>query len=1500
MNAYSKAKKVFYLAPQPTSHLRFLHVLSLPFSIIRQACWALANLSGVDVRARSTSLASSDLIDAVAALLSAEPSQLSMRNAAQSPPAAGAETAEASAPPMAPQVAAEPSAEAVPSATTAAVATATTSGSELQRLVAWLASNLCRGTVEASGSSDSSDGTPPHARTQRLLPGLLLVLTRHASALEEERGSNREGDGDGDGHRHSNRRVLPETPLASTAAATEACWAVNFFLAESDGDDAAPESTDGGGSSSEGGSREGEGEEAPGSASARAGLVLASGLADRLIRILDLDAHSGWTHSSTDRSAGDAVTSTATAVGAANTATGDNDNDNNRAGLRAAALRALASLALAASETQAEELVGLGALKAASSLLTAALESRESRRAARDGNTTAVSLPEQEGPAISSSGGGVGDDEDDDEDDEMAAAVRASLGLPVEQPPPSSTVVAAAPEAARASHGEGASIVAGAAAGEGEGNLQAERDASSSSTGSIGEEEVAKETAWLVSNLATVGAPLAQAVCDTPGLLTNLIAVVSSFLVRSDGAEGATAAAVGAEPTASSSSSSSGGDSGLSRSGSRSGAALEALWALCNVAMHSDPSQLVALMLAGAAECFVDAIHGATPSLLDSGLAGTAIAPAGSAGTAVAAALATASTTAEATASEAAAARRRGEDDDSASSSLASASTFTLGVTGMRWLITHAATMTPRSSTADSSSSSSSASDATTISRDNDPLVLLRNHPSALEAAEGVSIAFGDDDDEGDEDDGGDSGTARGADEGAPSDPAANSGAAAVPESTRLGRALKGAADSASALLDAYAVALSQRPDIEDGEEDDYEDDDAGNSESEDDPKASSEAASSEATGTAAEAATVAASATRVEAASASTTEATFFVSVPNAAELPSEIFLEMTEELVTNALGAPGLPDHAEGFTWPERGWSQKQGFLAEFRAGIHHGSSSSAAAAAEDASGNSLPRGVVARGLSREEADGLVAKLGANGLPADVHVSSSAQTVPPGVLPPPQLFTVSHGDPLPPRPVRPASMGGDDDRPGGSERGIARDAARAYMRRRGLEGFAHPFGRSHEDEGVEDGNGEPELGDPDLELPFPSSSSSSAGSGLTGRDAWVALPRPPTSRSSRGAALEAALAAQHAAMLGDHEDSGTSSRSAGGELSSRRARTAAASLLRQAQYGDSSSSPSAAAARSAAAMGGYASISEYAAARAAMASSSSSSGPSSSVGESKGDAESGEVYTFAPGECGFDLAQGRAAKFRFTNGNRTAHAPMGPILLLSSAPQPPASAAPPPATAAAAASAGAATAASKKEDKSNSSSSSSSVSSPPPVVSAVAVHTMRWRVRVSGNSSWSLGVVSATPPPHAADPASPAGRYSGAASPPSPSLGRSGGDYGDSSSGGGGGRTSPRSDALRRGGSSDPDSMTAAEMDSTSADAVSSSSSVLAWRRYPDYLAHRGRVGITSTSDKLQKLPGLEGKTIDVLVDLRRRVSVASLPFLFCFFVSAMSQPVATSFDH
>ena len=47
-----------------------------------------------------------------------------------------------------------------------------------------------------------------------------------------------------------------------------------------------------------------------------------------------------------------------------------------------------------------------------------------------------------------------------------------------------------------------------------------------------------------------------------------------------------------------------------------------------------------------------------------------------------------------------------------------------------------------------------------------------------------------------------------------------------------------------------------------------------------------------------------------------------FFVSVPNAAELPSEMFLEFSEELVTNALGAPGPPDHPESFTWPERGW--------------------------------------------------------------------------------------------------------------------------------------------------------------------------------------------------------------------------------------------------------------------------------------------------------------------------------------------------------------------------------------------------------------------------------------------------------------------------------------------------------------------------------------------------------------------------------------------------
>jgi hypothetical protein len=38
---------------------------------------------------------------------------------------------------------------------------------------------------------------------------------------------------------------------------------------------------------------------------------------------------------------------------------------------------------------------------------------------------------------------------------------------------------------------------------------------------------------------------------------------------------------------------------------------------------------------------------------------------------------------------------------------------------------------------------------------------------------------------------------------------------------------------------------------------------------------------------------------------------------------------------------------------------------------------------------------------------------------------------------------------------------------------------------------------------------------------------------------------------------------------------------------------------------------------------------------------------------------------------------------------------------------------------------------------------------------------------------------------------------------------------------------------------------------------------------------LAQRGRVGITSTNDKLQKLQSLDGKIVDVLVDLRRRVS-------------------------
>ena len=171
-------------------------------------------------------------------------------------------------------------------------------------------------------------------------------------------------------------------------------------------------------------------------------------------------------------------------------------------------------------------------------------------------------------------------------------------------------------------------------------------------------------------------------------------------------------------------------------------------------------------------------------------------------------------------------------------------------------------------------------------------------------------------------------------------------------------------------------------------------------------------------------------------------------------------------------------------------------------------------------------------------------------------------------------------------------------------------------------------------------------------------------------------------------------------------------------------------------------------------------------------------------SPGESKSGEGSGDGrYELCPGECGFDQEQGRAANFRFGSGGRAAHSPMGPVLLVSGPPAP--------------------------------ASNGGSVG-----------HTLRWRVRVSGNSSWSLGVVSATPPPHAA-------------------------------------KAGPRAAAA---------AAAAAAVESGGAPADS-------WAAYPSYLAEQGRAGITTTNDRLLRLAGLDGKTVDVIADTRRRVLTFSV---------------------
>lgn len=150
-------------------------------------------------------------------------------------------------------------------------------------------------------------------------------------------------------------------------------------------------------------------------------------------------------------------------------------------------------------------------------------------------------------------------------------------------------------------------------------------------------------------------------------------------------------------------------------------------------------------------------------------------------------------------------------------------------------------------------------------------------------------------------------------------------------------------------------------------------------------------------------------------------------------------------------------------------------------------------------------------------------------------------------------------------------------------------------------------------------------------------------------------------------------------------------------------------------------------------------------------------SSSYSTGANESK-QGNDGEAYSLEHGEVGFDVTLGRSSGFRFSGHDRVAHSPIGPIMLLST------------------------------PFVENALSS---------VMDSRVSYTMRWRIQISGNSSWGLGVVSESPPPHVKRSMKDSSRYS------------------------------PRS----------------------------------SWGSYPDYLATQGRCGITTSRNALQKLSGLDG---------------------------------------
>jgi len=126
-----------------------------------------------------------------------------------------------------------------------------------------------------------------------------------------------------------------------------------------------------------------------------------------------------------------------------------------------------------------------------------------------------------------------------------------------------------------------------------------------------------------------------------------------------------------------------------------------------------------------------------------------------------------------------------------------------------------------------------------------------------------------------------------------------------------------------------------------------------------------------------------------------------------------------------------------------------------------------------------------------------------------------------------------------------------------------------------------------------------------------------------------------------------------------------------------------------------------------------------------------------SGGAGESK---NGEEALKLGPGEVGFDLAQGRAAGYKFSQRNRSADAPVGPVLILSTA------AAPEPSAASDAASTVVATTTPSPTSATSATSATSPTSAAAPFSGG---SSLRWRMRAAGN--FSLGIVSECPQDYA-----------------------------------------------------------------------------------------------------------------------------------------------------